>query len=707
MSPPTSPAISQASTIVGLESSMTLDDLKSLKRRAHEPVKRTTTARDILIFLITFRIVNALSIKTFFQPDEFFQSLEPAWAIAFGANSGAWITWEWKNHLRSAIHPVLFAIIYRITAGLSWIFCLSPTLHSDLLIAAPKIAQAVCAGLGDYYTWKLGERIYEPGSNEAWAALALTVSSPWQWFCSARTLSNCLETTLTIIALNYWPWQWSLDQRVVNTMDEVFSSEEQAEEDYAHIGEGSPRISDHFEESPKSEPPILKFVKHTIDWRKPLHRCLLLAASACILRPTNLLIWICVAYFVLFRTRTYGQFLETRWVESPVWVHITSLELFPATAKERKALLREGILCGSLILVTSTLIDLFYYRQLTFPPLRFLYFNIAQSLAIFYGRNRWDYYLTEGLPLLLTTFLPFGVLGIYHGLSPPSNNPPFTNNSTRTQTIKYQLAATSIIVPLILSLISHKEVRFIYPLLPLLHLLAASPFTAFFLPAISPAISRRSPYNMKRFLLGLILLINAAIALLTTTSHQTAPLSVMTYLRHQHTTHYLTQPPPSTLPPAPSTMTVGFLMPCHSTPWRSHLVFRSIKAWALTCEPPINMNQTARATYVDEADRFYAAPKSFLATTLGTPPPPRSRQSQSSWFFFFSWFTRSSNSAYASSSSSSSSTGKAKHGFGREELIEADAWDGRPGKKSWPEYLVFFAEKEGVLAEVLRGRGAM
>lgn len=43
--------------------------------------------------LLALRITNALSIKTFFQPDEYFQSLEPAWRIAFGPDSGAWITW--------------------------------------------------------------------------------------------------------------------------------------------------------------------------------------------------------------------------------------------------------------------------------------------------------------------------------------------------------------------------------------------------------------------------------------------------------------------------------------------------------------------------------------------------------------------------------------------------------------------------------------
>ena len=64
-------------------------------------VPNTSTARPIykhwtkFVFplLVCFRILNALCVKTFFQPDEYFQSLEPAWRIAFGSRSGAWITW--------------------------------------------------------------------------------------------------------------------------------------------------------------------------------------------------------------------------------------------------------------------------------------------------------------------------------------------------------------------------------------------------------------------------------------------------------------------------------------------------------------------------------------------------------------------------------------------------------------------------------------
>lgn len=56
--------------------------------RRHER-NRPNFLRDIIII----RLINAWWIATFFQPDEFFQSLEPAWRLAFGDNSGAWLTW--------------------------------------------------------------------------------------------------------------------------------------------------------------------------------------------------------------------------------------------------------------------------------------------------------------------------------------------------------------------------------------------------------------------------------------------------------------------------------------------------------------------------------------------------------------------------------------------------------------------------------------
>lgn len=65
--------------------------------RPRSPSQSFASYRDsglgIFALLLAFRIVNALTLRTFFQPDEFFQSLEPAWQLAFGHASNAWITW--------------------------------------------------------------------------------------------------------------------------------------------------------------------------------------------------------------------------------------------------------------------------------------------------------------------------------------------------------------------------------------------------------------------------------------------------------------------------------------------------------------------------------------------------------------------------------------------------------------------------------------
>ncbi|MBE3043645.1 hypothetical protein IMZ48_13960 [Candidatus Bathyarchaeota archaeon] len=60
--------------------------------------------RRVLASLVLLRVLNAALVWTFFQPDEYFQSLEPAWAAAFGADSGAYTTWV-RPHLTPLTSP--------------------------------------------------------------------------------------------------------------------------------------------------------------------------------------------------------------------------------------------------------------------------------------------------------------------------------------------------------------------------------------------------------------------------------------------------------------------------------------------------------------------------------------------------------------------------------------------------------------------------
>jgi phosphatidylinositol glycan class B len=56
-------------------------------------MSKEATPTTVFRLLLALRAFNAYWLCTFFQPDEYFQSLEPAWRMAFGDHAGAWVTW--------------------------------------------------------------------------------------------------------------------------------------------------------------------------------------------------------------------------------------------------------------------------------------------------------------------------------------------------------------------------------------------------------------------------------------------------------------------------------------------------------------------------------------------------------------------------------------------------------------------------------------
>lgn len=75
-------------------------------------------------------------------------------------------------------------------------------------------------------------------------------------------------------------------------------------------------------------------VLHLLTLSGRLRLCLLLASLACVLRPTNLLIWACLASYTVLRNQCLS-ILEGHLLMDVV--------IFP---KSGKVLLREAILCG-------------------------------------------------------------------------------------------------------------------------------------------------------------------------------------------------------------------------------------------------------------------------------------------------------------------------------------------------------------------------
>lgn len=366
---------------------------------------------------------------------------------------------------------------------------------------------------------------------------------------------------------------------------------------------------------------------------------LLAATAACILRPTNILIWFCV--FMPAVTKFLLGFA------SPTQ---SASQSKGPTPGDYFVLVREAVLCVGLVAAAFVGSDYVYYGEWTFPAYQWLKFNLSEDLAVFYGRNDWHYYLSQGLPLLLTTYLPFTLIAagkflIWGGDSFKTIS-PLANNILLILFIIVQTTLVS------MSLISHKEVRFIYPILPLLHIITAPVISSFFatyktitttpppkppgskLPPVKPRMETVTSFNYKPLLIGIVLF-NILIGAYTTQFHQRGVVSVMKFLRNEFETIaldprgnlisknmtyiYNEDVAPKVTDYVDDETFAGFLMPCHSTPWRSVMYHPDLKAWALTCEPPLNtLPHTAeREQYRDEADRFYDNPKKFLSEEIG------------------------------------------------------------------------------------------
>ncbi|KAB2077227.1 hypothetical protein ES319_A06G086800v1 [Gossypium barbadense] len=155
--------------------------------------KSPYSLKDVFLTCLGFRMLNALLIQTYFNPDEHWQALEVAHRIAFGYGH---LTWEWEEGIRSYLHPMMFALFYKLLA----------LLRLDIpcvMIKAPRLLQSIFSAVGDLYLYKLSFVLF--GDGVAKWALFSQLANWFMFFCFNRTFSNSLETTLTLVGLYYWP----------------------------------------------------------------------------------------------------------------------------------------------------------------------------------------------------------------------------------------------------------------------------------------------------------------------------------------------------------------------------------------------------------------------------------------------------------------------------------------------------------------------
>lgn len=455
-----------------------------------------------LFKLILFRIMNALIVDTYFNPDEFWQGPEVAHNMVFGYGH---LSWEWKLNakLRGATHPLLlFAIPYKFLQILG--------IDTPLLVAiTPRIVQGIIAGIGDAYIYLYALKIFK-NEDIAYLALFCSIFSWFHFYCLIRTFSNSIETVLTIISLYYWPLiTTSLSKEEDEDTNGVLSSSRM----------------------------------YGLFW-----------CGACVtMRPTSAVLWLYVGLCEIYRVKTWkGRF------------NMLFYELIPAIF---------------FWLFTSLLIDRWFYGEWTVVLFNFFEFNFVKGLDKLYGTHPFYWYFTEGFTANVAFFLPiyfYSVYNVYFVLH---------NKSKYTFEMKY-LYGLTMFTMCIFSFGGHKEFRFILPLLPIVFIQCG-----YALFEIKQKISERS----YKYILSFLILTNILLGTYVSVYHQSSPTKIMKFLRNEATENGGNDD-------GRVLKSVHFLMPCHSTPYYSHL-HQDIPMWFIDCSPPYMVKpetETQQIKYFDE-----------------------------------------------------------------------------------------------------------
>ena len=156
----------------------------------------------LLLALILFRCFNAISVQTFWSPDEYWQSLEVASQWVYGRG---YLTWEWcaETRIRSVLHVGQFAVIFKLlqVSGLDQYY--------RIFIYGPKVYQGLWAAFSDYFTFKLALLVF--GADVAEWTLIASLCSWFNWYASTRTFVNSWE--MSMIAITMYQWIKALQKR--------------------------------------------------------------------------------------------------------------------------------------------------------------------------------------------------------------------------------------------------------------------------------------------------------------------------------------------------------------------------------------------------------------------------------------------------------------------------------------------------------------
>lgn len=230
-------------------------------------------------------------------------------------------------------------------------------------------------------------------------------------------------------------------------------------------------------------------------------------------------------------------------------------------------------------------VDYVMYGDLVLTPVNFFKANVLNNIGSFYGTHPWYWYLTQGWPVVMgICIVPF-VLSAANVL---------TGDYTPNLPIRQKLLTSILFTIGVYSLFNHKEFRFLLPVLPMAMFLVADYLAR---------VSRKLKDVFVWFIAITLLVGNVVPAWYLGLVHQRGTLDVMPQLSKLLRTTDEKDP------------SITFLMPCHSTPYYSHL-HQNVTMNFLTCEP----NLKNATNYKDEAELFYEEPMKWIEFNIPIHP---------------------------------------------------------------------------------------
>lgn len=573
----------------------------------------------LFILLSIYRLANAWMVRTQFDPDEYWQTLEPAYCLAFSNNStninelhpqqkyGCALTWEWTR--RKTSPPSSSSLTEN---NLSFF----QNIHSTIDQALHGPVRSHVSILPTYWYYLACRSVFQwasPNNNnnddgddtrskQRSHAIQLLIAHTKQfvrhhstyliskgpaflhaiivaapvdlsvWIVASRLERSIINSNKSSTNHRFW-WQswasWALIFSVTSwfhsyALIRTYANSMEAMLLMVGVALLGPELFD-VPTSGTAERGQRWFNRH----RQQARLAFVIGGISACVRFTSLAAWIPMGLIIASREKTISEKFGT---------------LFGLCATN-----------GILGVVVGCFVDRLIYGFWAIPFLGNFHFNAILGLGSLYGSHPLLWYIYAAIPAICGAILPLFFWDVIQLLLTSGTN----DSSTRSRLTILSIIGSYTILH---SFSEHKEFRFLLPVLPLICLLAGN--------AMVELLKGRAKTLSKALIIVVVCLLNYPHLIYLSTFHQRGAIATNELLAA--IMRDKVQEDKSN-----NRFSVHYLMGCHSAPVYSHLHATNVfvNVWYLDCSPECRQDEAV----VCESDAFANDPSNFMHSAYSFP----------------------------------------------------------------------------------------